>query len=212
MSLISGIVIGLLMGVVFGFAFEKSRMMEPGALIGQFQFRRFVMMKMLFAAVATSLVVLAVLHGFGFVKLSVKAAMVGNMVVGGLLLGVGIVMTGACPGTAAAQLGAGYKDPWATILGGLIGAAIYGYNQPAIDKALDWSGIGLGNWGKLTLVDLVPGGFVAWALGVAAVLVVAMILLERAFPWREEAAAIEKDIGGANAGSKNRTSGRAARA
>jgi len=81
MSLISGIVIGLLMGVVFGFAFEKSRMMEPGALIGQFQFRRFVMMKMLFAAVATSLVVLAVLHGFGFVKLSVKAAMVGNMVV-----------------------------------------------------------------------------------------------------------------------------------
>ncbi len=50
MSILSGVVIGLLMGVVFGFAFEKSRMMEPGSLIGQFQFRRFIMMKMLFAA------------------------------------------------------------------------------------------------------------------------------------------------------------------
>jgi len=39
-----------------------------------------------------------------------------------------------------------------------------------------------------------------------------MILLERAFPWREEAAAIEKDIGGASSGGKSRASGRAARA
>ncbi len=193
MSLLSGVVIGLLMGVVFGFAFEKSRMMEPGSLIGQFQFRRFIMMKMLFAAVASSLVVLAVLHGSGLVSLSVKPALVGNMVVGGLLLGVGIVMTGACPGTAAAQIGAGYKDAWATVFGGLIGAAIYGYNQTAIDKALDWSGIGLGNWGKITLVNLVPGGFVVWALGIAALLVVAMFMLERKFPWRDEIAADEKD-------------------
>jgi len=211
MSLMSGIVIGLLMGVAFGFAFEKSRMMEPGALIGQFQFRRFVMMKMLFAAVATSMVVLAVLHGSGLVPLSVKPALIGNMIVGGLLLGVGIVMTGSCPGTAAAQIGAGYKDSWATILGGLIGAAIYGYNQTAIDKALDWSGIGLGNLGKITLVDLVPGGFVVWSLGLAAVLVIAMYLLERAFPWREEVAAIEKDIDGATPGTKSRASGRAVR-
>ncbi len=199
MSVLSAVIIGLLMGVAFGFAFEKSRMMEPGSLIGQFQFRRFIMMKMLFAAVATSLVVLAVLHGSGLVPLSVKPALVGNMVVGGLLLGVGIVMTGACPGTAAAQLGAGYKDAWATVLGGLIGAAIYGYNQTAIDKALDWSSIGLGNWGKLTLVDLVPGGFVFWALVIAALLVVVLFLLERKYPWREELAADDKDTEAASA-------------
>lgn len=193
MSVFSGVIIGLLMGVVFGFAFEKSRMMEPGSLIGQFQFRRFIMLKMLLAAVATSLVVLAVLHGSGLVQLSVKPALVGNMIVGGLLLGVGIVMTGSCPGTAAAQIGAGYKDAWATVIGGLIGASIYGYNQAAIDKALDWSGIGLGNWGKLTLPDLVPGGFVVWALALAAAMVVVLVALERAFPWRSELAADDRD-------------------
>lgn len=211
MSILSGVIVGLLMGVVFGFAFEKSRMMEPGSLIGQFQFRRFIMMKMLFAAVATSLVVLAVLHGTGLVQLSVKPALIGNMVVGGLLLGIGIVMTGSCPGTAAAQIGAGYKDAWATVFGGLIGAAIYGYNQTTIDKALDWSGVGLGNLGKMTLVNLVPGGFVAWSLGLAALLVVAMYLLERAFPWREEIAADDKDTD-ASAPKNSRTSGRVARA
>jgi uncharacterized membrane protein YedE/YeeE len=211
MSILSGVIIGLLMGVVFGFAFEKSRMMEPGSLIGQFQFRRFIMMKMLFAAVATSLVVLAVLHGSGLVQLSVKPALIGNMVVGGLLLGVGIVMTGSCPGTAAAQIGAGYKDAWATVFGGLIGAAIYGYNQTAIDKALDWSGIGFGNLGKMTLVNLVPGGFVGWALGIAALLVVAMFLLERAFPWRGEIAADEADTD-ASASKSKHAGGRIVRA
>jgi uncharacterized membrane protein YedE/YeeE len=193
MSILSGVIIGLLMGVVFGFAFEKSRMMEPGSLIGQFQFRRFIMMKMLFAAVATSLVVLAVLHGSGLVQLSVKPALIGNMVVGGLLLGVGIVMTGSCPGTAAAQIGAGYKDAWATVFGGLIGAAIYGYNQTAIDKALDWSGIGFGNLGKMAL------------------LVVAMFLLERAFPWRGEIAADEADTD-ASASKSKHAGGRIVRA
>jgi hypothetical protein len=186
-------------------------MMEPGSLIGQFQFRRFIMMKMLFAAVATSLVVLSVLHGFGIVQLSVKAAMVGNMVVGGLLLGIGIVMTGSCPGTAAAQLGAGYKDAWATVLGGLIGAAIYGYNQTSIDKSLDWSAFGYGNWGKLTLVDLVPGGFVIWALGIAAALVVVLFALERKFPWREELAADDRDNPDQVA-NRSRSSGNIARA
>lgn len=191
MSYLLAITVGLLMGVVFGLALEKSRILEPGFIIGQFQFSNFTIIKMMFSAVATGLVVLAVLHGLGIVSLSVKTALVGNMIVGGLLLGVGIVVAGACPGTAMAQIGAGYKDAWATLAGGLLGAFTYGLYQKQIDGALDWSGIGLGNWGKITLANLLPGGFPVLALIVAALIVAALIvaglyLLERARPWRRE--------------------------
>src|SRR5690606_5281566 len=164
MSLIPAILLGLVMGVLFGLALEKARVMEPGFLIGQFQMTNFTMIKVMLSAIATGLVVLAVLHGFGVVKLGVKTALVGNMIVGGLLLGAGIVFAGACPGTALAQLGAGYKDAWAVLAGGLAGGYTYGLYQKEIDRALDWSGIGLGNLGKMTLADLLPGGFVTLAL------------------------------------------------
>lgn len=186
MSLIPAILLGLVMGVLFGLALEKTRVMEPGFLIGQFQMTNFTMIKVMLSAIATGLVVLAVLHGFGVVKLGVKTALVGNMIVGGLLLGAGIVFAGACPGTALAQLGAGYKDAWAVLAGGLAGGYTYGLYQKEIDRALDWSGIGLGNLGKMTLADLLPGGFVTLALIFAALIVVGLIALERWRPWRVE--------------------------
>ncbi len=186
MTILAAISVGLAMGIVFGLALEKSRVMEPAYLIGQFQFTNFTMLKVLLSAIATGLVILAVLNGLGIVQLSVKTAVVGPMVVGGLLLGAGIVFAGACPGTAMAQLGAGYKDAWAIIAGGLAGAYTYGLFQKRIDSALDWSGIGLGNWGKMTLVDLVPGGFPVLALVTAALIVVGLVALERWRPWRQD--------------------------
>ncbi len=186
MSVLLAVVVGLAMGVLFGLALEKAKVMEPGFLIGQFQMTNFTMIKVMLTAIATGLVILAVLNGLGIVSLSVKAAMIGNMVVGGLLLGVGIVVAGACPGTALAQLGAGYKDAWAIVAGGLAGAFSYGLYQKQIDSALDWSGAGFGNLGKMTLADLLPGGFAALALIFAALIVVVLIALERWRPWRVE--------------------------
>ena len=201
MSVLTAVIIGLAMGVLFGLALEKSRVMEPGFIIGQFQLRNFIMIKVMLSAIATGLVVLAVLNALGMVSLSVKAALVGHMVVGGLLLGVGIVLAGACPGTTLAQIGAGYRDAWAILAGGLAGAFTYGYFQKPIDAALNWSSIGLGNWGKMTLVDLLPGGFPALALIFAALIVAGLMALERWRPWREE---MERNDPLAKAGGKAR--------
>ena len=53
MSLVTAILIGLLMGAVFGFALEKSRVFEPGVIVGQMQLRNFIMLKVFLTAVAT---------------------------------------------------------------------------------------------------------------------------------------------------------------
>jgi uncharacterized membrane protein YedE/YeeE len=188
MSLSIAIVVGLLMGTVFGFALEKSRVFEPGIIVGQMQLRNFIMLKVFLTAVATGAVVLAALNGFGIVKLQPKAALYAADIVGGLILGVGIALAGACPGTTLAQIGAGYRDALFTLAGGLVGAVGFSYAQPWFNTTLLASGDG-----KLIFTDLIGIPYWIGALGLAAVLVVVLALLERWRPWRDE---LGRDVDG----------------
>jgi len=181
MSLLTAILTGLAMGVVFGFALEKSRVFEPGIIVGQMQLRNFIMLKVFLTAVATGAVVLAVLNGFGYVKLQPKAAVYAADIVGGLVLGVGIALAGACPGTTLAQAGVGYRDALFTLAGGLAGAVAFSYVQPSIEKNF----LSIGD-GKLIVTDLIGVPYWQGALVLAALLAIVLFALERAFPWREE--------------------------
>lgn len=180
MSLTIAIIVGLLMGIVFGFALEKSRVFEPGMIVGQMQLRNFIMLKVFLTAVATGAVVLAVLNGFGFVKLQPKAALYAADLVGGLILGAGITLAGACPGTTLAQVGAGYRDAWFTLAGGLCGAVAFSYAQPTLAPFLSAGD------GKLIFSDLFGISFWIGALVWAAFIVVVLVALERWRPWRDE--------------------------
>jgi hypothetical protein len=180
MSLTFAIATGLLMGIVFGFALEKSRVFEPGMIVGQMQLRNFIMLKVFLTAVATGAVGLAVLNGFGFVKLQPKVAVYAADAVGGLLLGAGISLAGACPGTTLAQVGAGYRDAWFILFGGLAGAVAFSYAQPTLQPFLSAGG------GKVIFTDLLGIPYWSGALALAAVIVVILFGLERRWPWRNE--------------------------
>ncbi len=181
MSVPVAILIGLLMGAAFGFALEKSRVFEPGIILGQMQLRNFQMLKIFLTAVTTGLVLLAVLHGLGITKLHPKATIYSADIVGGLLLGAGIALAGACPGTVMAQVGVGYRDAWFTLLGGIAGAVTFTYAEPALKPVLLTS-----STGKLTLDGVTGVSFWILALGFAALLVAGLVALERWRPWRQE--------------------------
>jgi hypothetical protein len=188
MSLTLAIAVGIVMGIVFGFALEKSRVFEPGIIVGQMQMRNFIMLKVFLTAVATGAVVLAFLNGFGYVKLQPKAALYAADIVGGLILGAGITLAGACPGTTLAQIGAGYRDALFTLVGGLLGAVAFSYLQPALSKTF------LGATGpKLIFTDLIGIPYWIGALVLAAVIVVILFVLESWKPWRDE---MGKDVDG----------------
>ncbi len=181
MSVIAAIILGLAMGAAFGFLLEKARVFEPAVILGQFQFRSFLMLRVFLAGVAAGLVVLAVLTGFGWASLAPKGLLPMADIAGGLLLGVGIALAGACPGTVLAQIGAGYRDAWFTLAGGILGALAFTYAEPALRPLLNIAG-----QGKLTL-DVVTGvPFWMLGLGFAAVLALALVAMERWRPWRQE--------------------------
>ena len=181
MNVSSSILLGLAMGAVFGFALEKSRVFEPGVIISQMQLRTFLMLKIFLTAVATGLVLLALLNGVLGVKMYPKALVWPADIIGGLLLGAGISIAGACPGTVLAQIGSGYRDAWFTVTGGIAGALVFGYLEPILRPVLLSGGSG-----KPTYDQLANMPFWLLALLVAAALVALVMLLERNQSWREE--------------------------
>ena len=179
-SILPAILAGLLMGIAFGFALEKSRVFEPGIIVGQMQLRNFIMLKVFLTAVATGAVVLAALNGFGVVKLQPKAALYAADAVGGLVLGAGIALAGACPGTTLAQIGVGYRDALFTLAGGLLGAVAFSYAQPWLDRTL------IGTGSKLVFTDLLNIPYWQGAIALSAAIVVILFVMERARPWRDD--------------------------
>ena len=180
MSILTAVLIGLATGVVFGFALEKSRVFEPGVIVGQMQLRNFIMLKIFLAAVITGLVVLAVLNGVFGVALQLKPLLFRADLIGGLILGAGIALAGACPGTSLAQLGAGYRDAWFVVLGGIAGAMTFGYFHEPITALLPETG------DKVSFDKLLGLPFWVVALGVAIVRAVFLVALERILPWQAE--------------------------
>jgi uncharacterized membrane protein YedE/YeeE len=183
MSVLNAVLIGLATGIVFGFALEKSRVFEPGVIVGQMQLRNFLMLKIFLAAVITGLVVLAVLNGAFGVKLSLKPLLYKADVIGGLILGAGIALAGACPGTTLAQIGAGYRDAIFVLAGGIAGALAYGYFDAPITAFFAEKGDKVGFDHFL--------GLPFWLAAVAFALLLAAVLwgLETNQSWRSETGA-----------------------
>src|SRR5262249_28055655 len=156
------------------------RVFEPGTVVGQMQLRNFIMLKVFLSAVATGAVALSVLNGFGWVQLQPRAATYAANVIGGFLVGAGVALSGACPGTTVAQVGAGYRDALFTLIGGLCGAVTFAYLQPILATTPLASG-----GGNITFADLMGIPYWAGGLGLAVLLAIFLIYLERWRSWRE---------------------------
>ncbi len=181
MTITTAMILGVGMGALFGLALEKSRVFEPGAIISQMQLRTFLMMKIFLTAVVTGLLVLAALNGLFGVKMHPKALVWPADIVGGVLLGAGISLAGACPGTVFAQMGVGYRDAIVTFVGGVLGALVFGYLEPTLKPLLLSGGPG-----KLTYDTVSHIPFWLVAVGVAIALVACLVVLEHVRPWRDE--------------------------
>ncbi len=105
----------------------------PAVIKAQMVFEDFSMMKMFLTGTAVGMFAVALLlHVRLQNRAAVKLALGFNLmrgyganVIGGLVMGFGITVAGACPGTMLAQLGAGVPYAAYTVAGGLAGAVIF---------------------------------------------------------------------------------------
>jgi uncharacterized membrane protein YedE/YeeE len=145
-------VIPLILGVFFGFSLNKAGLTKYHKIVNVFRFTDMAVLKFMMTALVVSVTGLYILRGLGLVTFpSVPATYVVGNLVGGLIFGVGMALSGYCPGTCAAGSGEGKLDYLIPgLLGFLVGAGIYGLTYQQIFPAIS----AIANVGNVVIPDL----------------------------------------------------------
>ena len=142
------LLLGGLVGLVFGFLLQKGGLTRFRVIVGQFLLRDFTMLKVLLTAmIVGGIGIYAMRAGNMDVALHVKSTTVLGNAVGGVLFGIGMALLGYCPGTGIAALGDGSRHAWFGVLGMLVGAGLYAEAYPWVKQNL----LGVGAHGQVTL-------------------------------------------------------------
>ncbi|SMP53679.1 YeeE/YedE thiosulfate transporter family protein [Anoxynatronum buryatiense] len=166
---------GLGIGLVFGFLLQKGGATQYDVIVGQLLLKDFTVLKIMLSAVVTGMLGIYAMKGRGWVTLHPKKGSVGKNVIGGLIFGVGFALLGYCPGTIAGAIGNGFLD---AALGGLagifIGTGLFAALYPRLEKGI----LKVGDYGDITLPELLKVNDWAVVIPVTAGIVLFLAWLE----------------------------------
>jgi hypothetical protein len=169
--------IGLAIGVLFGFLLQKGGVTDYDVIIGQLLLADFTVFKVMLSAVVTGTLGVHLLRSLGLVRLHPKPGSLGTSVAGGLIFGVGFAVLGYCPGTVTGAVGQGFLDAlFGGIVGTLLGAGLFAAVYPKLQKPV----LSKGDFGAITLPELLQVN--AWAVVVPVAILLTALLL-----WMERA-------------------------
>jgi hypothetical protein len=118
----------LLVGLAFGWILQRSGLSRYDRIANVYRFRDLTVLKVLITALVTAALVLQLMHAahLGVVPPVPVTYAWGNML-GGIVFGTGMALSGFCPGTVAAGAGEGRLDYLVPgLLGLFTGAVVYG--------------------------------------------------------------------------------------
>ena len=166
----------LIIGMGFGAALEMSGFGNSNKLAAQFYFKDLTVLKVMFTAIITAMVLIFLSSALGVLDYDavwVNPTYLWPGIVGGLIMGVGFIIGGFCPGTSLVAAATLKIDGVFFALGGLFGIFLFG---ETVDRyAGFWNS---SFYGRLTLFD--------W-LGVpAGVIVLGVVLMALFMFWGGE--------------------------
>lgn len=162
----ASLLVAFVIGIGFGFFLEQAGFGSAKKLTDQFYFRDMAVFRVMFTAIVTAMLGLFYLAWLGWVDLSlvyISPTYLWPQIVGGLLLGIGFIVGGYCPGTSVVALATGKLDALVFVAGNLAGIFAIGEAWPAISGFADSSALG-----RLTLPEV---------LGLSPGLVVFLVVL-----------------------------------
>jgi len=165
----ASLVLGTLIGFGFGFALERGGFGRAPVLAAQFYLSDTRVLKVMFSAIVTAGLGLALLAGLGLLDLAaltIPETFLWPQLAGGFLLGVGFIVSGYCPGTAVVGAASGNVDGLFAILGVALGALVFGFAWPLVQPFYASGALGV-----VLLPDVlgVPHGLLAAGVFVMAV-------------------------------------------
>ena len=173
----------VLIGFLFGFVLERAGFGNARNLAAQFYLHDMRVLKVMFTAIVTAMLLVFLTSALGlldFGLVGVPLTYLWPGLVGGLLLGVGFIIGGYCPGTSLVSLSTWKVDGLFCVGGVLFGLFVFGQTVPAVWGFFNNAGA----WGRTTIPDLlgVDAGWIVLGVVVMAVGAFAFAeLMERRF-------------------------------
>ena len=124
----------LLIGIAFGWTLQRAELSHYERIVGVFRFQDLTVLRFLLTALVTASIGITFLQTLGLAAaVPIPATYVEGNAVGGAIFGVGMALSGFCPGTVAAGAGEGRLDNLVPgVLGLLSGAVLYGLGYERI--------------------------------------------------------------------------------
>ena len=131
-----GLGVAVVIGIGFGFVLERAGFGRAQKLVGQFYGSDMTVLKVMFTAIVTAMLGTVILSGVGLLDIDTVQfnfpTYLWPMILGGLVLGAGFVVSGYCPGTSVVATASGKLDGLATVGGVVVGGLIYAELEPAM--------------------------------------------------------------------------------
>ncbi len=159
----------LLIGFLFGYVLEISGFNHSPSLAKQFYFKDLRVFKVFFTAIVVGMLLLFGSSAIGLLDYNliwVNPTYLWSGILGGLIMGVGFILGGFCPGTSLVALATLKIDGIFFVLGGLVGVFLFGETVDFYRYFFNGS-----FYGRLTLMDVfnIPTGVVVILVTLMAV-------------------------------------------
>lgn len=156
-------------GFLFGAVLEQAGFGDTRKLAAQFYLTELTVLKVMFTAIAVAAVLVAAASRVGLLDMGrvfVNPTFLPSELLGGLIMGVGFVVGGFCPGTSLVAAATFKLDGVLFVLGGLVGVGLFGETVSAFGPF--WLS---GDLGRITLPE-----WLGLSTGVTVLLVVLLAL------------------------------------
>lgn len=162
-------IIAILIGIAFGFILEASGFSSSRKLAGVFYGYDFAVLKVFFTAAVVSMIGLIYMDYLGYLdmgQLYIQPTYLWAALIGGIIMGVGFVTGGFCPGTGICAVAIGKIDAIANMIGIMIGVFIFSELYTFIEPLFNGSYLG-----NITLNDTL-GISVYWFAFIFAIIAI----------------------------------------
>lgn len=139
-------VVALLIGMAFGAILEQAGFSSPKKLVGLFYGYDFTVLRVFFTAGVVAMVGLMGFAHFGLIDINlifINPAFIWSALVGGLIMGLGFVIGGFCPGTSVCAAAIGKIDAFIFIGGSFLGTIIFTESYPQLKSLYTASDLGI---------------------------------------------------------------------
>lgn len=122
-------IVYLFIGVAFGYVLEISGFGNSKKLAAQFYFKDMTVLKVMFSAIIVAMVLIFLATGLGLLDFNliwVNPTYLWPGIIGGLIMGVGFIVGGFCPGTSLVAAATAKIDGVIFVLGVFFGIFLFG--------------------------------------------------------------------------------------